>query len=73
MQGSEFGKMVPCEKEKAHKWEIMGYGKALQILTAQKRIMQFLRKAVHVLVGDQGTVTILPTVNPTKYCICSRY
>ncbi|KAE9982495.1 hypothetical protein BLS_005926 [Venturia inaequalis] len=56
MQGPEYGKLVPWEEEKAHSWQIVGYCKARQILTAQKRIMHFLRKMVDALVGDQPFV-----------------
>lgn len=66
MQGPEYGKLVPWDEEKAHSWQIMAYCKARQILTAQKRIMQFLRKMVDALVGDQPSVDE-PTVSPLLF------
>ncbi|KAE9990079.1 hypothetical protein EG327_001891 [Venturia inaequalis] len=56
MEGPDYGKLVPWEEEKAHSWQIVGYCKARQILTAQKRIMHFLRKMLDALVGDQPFV-----------------
>lgn len=56
MEGPDYGKLVPWEEEKAHSWQIVGYCKARQILTAQKRIMHFLRKMMDALVGDQPFV-----------------
>lgn len=56
MFGCEYGKLVPWDEAKAHSWQIVGYCKARQILTAQKRIMQFLQKMVGALIGDQPSV-----------------
>jgi hypothetical protein len=53
MTGSKYGaELVKWDKERCHRWEIVGYQKAQWILSAQHHMMQFLRRTVQVLLDE---------------------
>lgn len=57
MAGSDFGKLVKWDMDKAHRYEVVGFAKAYNILVAQQNIMRFLRSWVEKLFT---TTTDLP-------------
>lgn len=68
MHGPRYGSLlVLWEVGNAHKWTIVGYSKARQILTAQQRIMAFLRKMTQILIGEgTGLITRLSPSRPVQ-------
>lgn len=57
MQSPDFGKLVKWSAERAHCWAAVGYNKAQNVLTAQRTMMEFLRKVVHGLLQDSNAPT----------------
>ena len=49
MHGAEYGCTVAWDKAAAHRWDIVGYPRAILILEAQEYIMQLLRRIVDEL------------------------
>jgi hypothetical protein len=49
MYGSDYGKLVPWNKDEAHRWYTIGYPRAQIIVEAQRVLMEFLRKTVEDL------------------------
>lgn len=52
MRDSNYGDVVPWNKEKAHRWEIIGFNKAQTLLIAQSSMAKMLRKIVSALLPD---------------------
>ncbi|KAK6003642.1 hypothetical protein QM012_009413 [Aureobasidium pullulans] len=52
MQGPDFGKLVKWNAEQAHRYQIIDFTKAYNILQAQQRMMAFLRKCVAGLLDE---------------------
>lgn len=52
MQGPDLGKLVKWNAEQAHRYQIIGFTKAYNILQAQQRMMAFLRKCVTGLLDE---------------------
>lgn len=52
MHGSDYGKVVPWDKDAAHPWDIVGFPRAQLILEAQRHLMQVLRGVVERLTED---------------------
>lgn len=52
MYGPNYGHLVPWEKNKAHRWEIMGYPRAQLVIEAQSTLMSFLRSTVEKLLEN---------------------
>lgn len=52
MQGPDLGKLVKWNAEQAHRYQIIGFTKAYNILQAQQRMMAFLRKCVAGLLDE---------------------
>lgn len=53
MHGNQFGTLVDWNAAQAHRWEIVGFNKAHYLLTAQRRMMGFLRKVVDALIPQE--------------------
>lgn len=54
MGGVDYGKLVPWESEAAHKWDIIGYPRALVILRVQNSLSDFLRRTVDLLLVSEA-------------------
>ena len=53
MHGANYGaELLEWDKEKTHRWQIVGYQKAQYILSAQLHMMRFLRRTVEALLGE---------------------
>lgn len=50
--GQDFGKLVPWEKDAAHKWDTIGYAAARLALVAQCKITDFLLKMMNVILKN---------------------
>jgi hypothetical protein len=59
VQGPEFGKLVKWNADQAHRYEIIGFTKAYNILQAQQRMMAFLRKCVAGLLDEANEPPVL--------------
>jgi hypothetical protein len=59
LQGPEFGKLVKWNSDQAHRYEIIGFTKAYNILQAQQRMMAFLRKCVTGLLDEANEPPVL--------------
>jgi hypothetical protein len=59
MEGPEFGKLVKWKKEESHRYQIVGFAKAFNILLAQQKMMRFLRSCVEMLFLDIEAPPIL--------------
>lgn len=59
MYGIHFGRLIPWNKQSAHRLDIIGYPRAVLILEAQATLFAFLRKTVEILLepGLQETVS----------------
>ena len=57
MHGSDFGKLVPCDADRAHRRDIMGYPAAETVLYVQKEIFKFLRAIVTKLVAGRSSLS----------------
>jgi hypothetical protein len=57
MYGTHLGRLIPWNKQSAHRHDIIGYPRAVLILEAQATLFAFLRKTVEVLLepGVQET------------------
>ena len=61
MTGADYGKkLVSWDKEQCHHWNIVGYQKALYILTAQSHMMRFLRTVVDNLLLERSAEQASP-------------
>ncbi|TKX20274.1 putative mRNA binding protein [Elsinoe australis] len=59
LKGPDFGTLVPWDAERAHRWEIVGFNKARQLLTAQAAMARLLRSiASAVLPGNGITASV---------------
>jgi hypothetical protein len=59
VQGPDFGKLVKWNADQAHRYEIIGFTKAYNILQAQQRMMAFLRKCVAGLLDEANEPPVL--------------
>ncbi|THZ88510.1 hypothetical protein D6C88_04965 [Aureobasidium pullulans] len=59
VQGPDFGKMVEYNADQAHRYEIIGFTKAHNILLAQQRMMAFLRKIVTGLLDEANEPPVI--------------
>ncbi|KAI5247604.1 hypothetical protein E4T43_01964 [Aureobasidium subglaciale] len=59
MQGSDFGKLVEWTAHEAHRFEIIGFTRAHNILSCQQRMMAFLRKCVAGLLDEMMDPPVL--------------
>ncbi|THX21227.1 hypothetical protein D6D17_00177 [Aureobasidium pullulans] len=55
MQGPDYGTLVKWNAEQAHRWEIVGFTKALHLLTAQETMMNLLSNCVKGLLAEADT------------------
>lgn len=46
MYGTEYGKVVPWNKDQAHSWAAIGYPRAQVVLESQALVLKFLRKNI---------------------------
>lgn len=54
MTGADYGmKFIDWNKDDCHHWRIVGYNKAICILTAQRHMMRLLREIVGHLLGER--------------------
>ncbi|KAH0363139.1 hypothetical protein KCU65_g7623, partial [Aureobasidium melanogenum] len=56
MYGKHFGRLIPWNQQSAHRYDIIGYPRAVLILEAQATLFAFVRKTVEILLepSDQG-------------------
>jgi len=59
VQGPDFGKLVRWNADQAHRYEIIGFTKAYNILQAQQRMMAFLRKCIAGLLDEADEPPVL--------------
>ena len=72
MAGSGYGrKLTKPDKSKNHRWEIVGYLKAQYILTAQQKMMDFLRRTVECILRELPSSGTKVEVDGMSRCACS--
>jgi hypothetical protein len=57
MYGTHFGRLIPWNKQSAHRHGIIGYPRAVLILEAQAALFAFLRKTVELLLEPDARET----------------
>jgi HicA toxin of bacterial toxin-antitoxin, len=61
MHGPDYGGVVPWEKNKAHRWDIIGFPRAQLVIEAQSVLMGFLRKTVERLLENVSSASLSST------------
>lgn len=46
MQGAEYGKLVPWDKDQAHRWDIVRFPRAQLVIEAQSMLLKFVRGVI---------------------------
>jgi hypothetical protein len=69
LQGPDFGKLVKWNADQAHRYEIIGFTKAYNILQAQQRMMAFLRKCVAGLLDEANEPPVLQVHPKWKHLV----
>ncbi|KEQ96424.1 hypothetical protein AUEXF2481DRAFT_28374 [Aureobasidium subglaciale EXF-2481] len=59
MQGPDFGELVKWTAKEAHRFEIIGFTRAHNVLSCQQRMMAFLRKCVAGLLDEMMDPPVL--------------
>jgi hypothetical protein len=55
MFGTDYGKLVSFNKEQCHRWNYIGFPRAIIVLEAQEVLLGFLRRTVDILTMENST------------------